>query len=325
VSLPTKQRAALTHEFRCMAVDVTVVIVNPGSDPHALAARAEDVFRQVEKSCTRFDPTSPLMRANAAGEHWYEVPEFCYRALSEAAVAHRITGGRFDPRVLRDLQTLGYDRSLPFGTGPIHLAANSEPAQRTTLRLRAPWSPSFDPGRHAVRIGSIPVDLGGIGKGLAVRWAADEIRGQAEAFLVEAGGDLVTGGPGPGGDGWHAGVEDPRGGADPLAVLDVTDRGCATSSIRLRSWRVGGRLVHHILDPVTGEPGGDGLLSVTVLGPDPAAAEVWSKVLFLYGVDSIAPAAALREIPALWVDTSGRVATSPALAPYLLWQVPDGH
>ncbi len=322
--MATTEKAALTHEFRCMAVDVTIEIVNPRTDPDALAERAEDVFRQIEKSCTRFDPASALMRANAAGDDWYEVPEFCYRALSEAAVAHRLTAGRFDPRVLRDLQTLGYDRSLPFGSGPIDLGAGAGTARRTTLRLRAPWSPSFDPARSAVRIGSIPVDLGGIGKGLAVRWAADELRGHAEAFLVEAGGDLVTGGPGPTGDGWHAGVEDPRGGDAPLAVLDVTDQGCATSSIRLRSWRVDGRLVHHILDPVTGEPGGEGLLSVTVLGPDPAAAEVWSKTLFLYGAAGIGHAAEARGIAALWIDDAGRVSTSPAMAPFLLWQVPGG-
>jgi thiamine biosynthesis lipoprotein len=324
VSVRAQERVAAKREFRCMAVDVTIEIINACSDSAALADRAERVFRQVEESCTRFDPTSALMLANAAGDDWCEVPEFCYRALSEAAVAHRMTAGRFDPRVLCDLQTLGYDRSLPFGSGPVDLGPARGDSTRMMLRFRAPWSPSFDPARGAVRIGPLPVDLGGIGKGLAVRWAAEQIRGQAEAFLVEAGGDLVTGGPGPDGDGWRAGVEDPRGGAAPLAVLDVSDRGCATSSIRLRSWRVGGRTVHHILDPLTGEPGGEGLLSVTVVGPDPAAAEVWSKTLFLYGAEGIGHAAELREIAALWIDVDGRVVASPAMRPYLLWQVSDG-
>ena len=318
------EKVTVARRFVCMAVDVTIELVNPLGDAEALADTAEEVFRGVESSCTRFDPASPLMQANAAGDAWHEVPELCYAALTEAATAHQATGGRFDPRVLSDLRELGYDRSLPFGSGPIDLAAPPASAKPATLRFRAPWRPGFDASRTAVRIGRIPVDLGGIGKGLAVRWAADRLRGQAEAFLVEAGGDLVTAGPGPSGEGWRAGVEDPRGGTAPVAVLDVTDLGCATSSIRLRSWRVGGRTVHHILDPVTGEPGGPGLLSVTVVGEDPAAAEVWSKTLFLAGAAGIADAAASRGLAALWVDEAGRMSISPAMSAHLLWSAPDG-
>ena len=312
------------RRFVCMAVDVTIELVNPFGDAEALADRAEAVFRSVEKACTRFDPTSPLMLANAAGDAWHEVPQHCYDALAEAAAAHLMTDGRFDPRILQDLRELGYDRSLPFGSGPIDLVAPGRSAKPATLRFRAPWRPGFDPARSAVRIGRIPVDLGGIGKGLAVRWAANQLRGHADAFLVEAGGDLVTAGPGPAGDGWRAGVEDPRGGTAPVAVLDVTDLGCATSSIRLRSWRVGGRTVHHILDPVTGEPGGRGLLSVTVVGDDPAAAEVWSKTLFLAGAAGIADAAAARGLAALWVDEAGRMSVSPAMSEHLLWSASHG-
>ena len=61
-----------------------------------------------------------------------------------------------------------------------------------------------------------------------------------------------------------------------------------------------------------------------MIGPDPAAAEVWSKTLFLYGAEGIGHAADLREIAALWIDVDGRVAVSPAMSPYLLWQVSDG-
>jgi FAD:protein FMN transferase len=314
------------HRFRCMAVDVTIHLVRPVGDPQDAVERAEQVFREVESACTRFDSGSPLMQANAAGDRWHQVPRACYRALAEAEGAHLRTRGRFDPRVLGELVALGYDRSLPFGAGPLDLGARGDvPSAGRTLRFRPPWRPGFDPVRSAVRIGPVPVDLGGIGKGLAVRWASDSLQGCADAFLVEAGGDLVTAGPGPGGDGWRAAVEHPRGGQAPVAVLDVTDLACATSSIRLRTWRVNGRPVHHLLDPLTGEPGGEGLLSVTVAGPDPAECEVWSKTLFLSGPAGIERAAAAHRLAALWVDTDGRIASSPAMAAALLWQVSDGR
>ncbi len=323
--------SGLTRTFRCMAVDITVQLLQSRGDAELLADRTERLFRAVESACTRFDPSSPLMRANAAGEDWYEVPEICYAALLEAERAHRRTRGRFDPRVLTELTALGYDRSLPFGSGPLEFAAppsartGAGPATGTTLRFRLPWSPRFDAERSAVRIGPVPVDLGGIGKGLAVRWAGEILRGQAEAFLIEAGGDLLTCGQGPEGDGWRAAVEDPRGGPAPVAVLDVTDRACATSSIRLRAWRVAGRQVHHLIDPRTGAPGWAGLLSVTVLGRDAADCEVTSKALFLEGKSTIAKAAATGNFAALWVDEDGHIESSAALGAALLWEAPDGH
>jgi thiamine biosynthesis lipoprotein len=325
MTAPAATEPDLVHRFRCMAVDVTVHLVRPRSDPQEAARRVERVFRRVESACTRFDANSPLMQANAAGDDWFEVPPVCFAALTEAAQAHLRTSGRFDPRVLRELTALGYDRTLAFGGGPLDLGGHPDNAPAgTTLRFRPPWRPAFDASRSAVRIGPVPVDLGGIGKGLAVRWASETLRDCADAYLIEAGGDLVTAGPGPGGDGWRAAVEDPRGGPAPVAVLDVTGRACATSSVRLRRWRVDGRAVHHLLDPLTGAPGGAGLLSVTVLGADPAGAEVWSKTLFLAGRSGIARAAAALGLPTLWIDDAGRIAGSPQLGAALLWQVPDG-
>ncbi len=72
-------------------------------------------------------------------------------------------------------------------------------------------------------------------------------------FLLEAGGDLVARGRDPDGDRWQVGIEDPAGG-DDLAVVALADRAIATSSIRVNRWLADGRVVHHLLDPRTGEP-----------------------------------------------------------------------
>ena len=58
-----------------------------------------------------------------------------------------------------------------------------------------------------------------------------------------------------------------------------------------------------------------------MIGSDPADAEVWSKVLFLAG-DRIGAEAAERRLAALWVDDTGRIGRSPALASYLIWERP---
>ena len=302
-----------------MATDVTLRVVDPVGDAAAALDRATRVIEEVAATCTRFDPTSPLMLANADPGRWHEVPPLLFEALLEAAAAYEATDGLFDPRVLETLQAWGYDRSLAFRSGDV---ARPDAAGQPDDPGRRRWRPRFDSGRRAVRLGPTPVDLGGIGKGLAVRWAAAELAGAGAASLVEAGGDLYAAGPGPDGDGWLVAVEDPRGGDGPVAVLRLQDRACATSSVRLRHWTAAGRPVHHLVDPRTGRPGGDGLLAVTVVGPDAATCEIWTKALFLGGRGRVRSVADERGVAALLVDEDGVVGLSRAMRQYVTWQAP---
>ncbi len=297
-----------------MASDVTIYgSGRPVADPVVDEALA--VFTDVDRTCTRFNPQSALMRVNRSPDRWHRVPPVLFDALREAHRAYQRTKGRFDPRVLRDLVRLGYDRSLPFERGGVTTNGDERP-----LRGRlAPWRPRFRGGTE-VHLGGQPVDLGGIGKGLAVRWAEARLAPHVEDYLIDAGGDCVCRGHDPDGHGWRIGVEDPRGGARPLAVLELHDRACATSSLRLRRWQCRGRTVHHLLDPRTGRPGGAGLAAVTVISDDPAGAEVQSKTLFLRGRSAIADEAARLGAAAFWVGSDGRTGESPAFSKYVIWR-----
>jgi thiamine biosynthesis lipoprotein len=288
-------------------------------DPHPVAQAALAVFHDVDETCTRFRATSDLMRANVRGTEWTVVARRCFDALVEAHAAYRRTLGRFDPRVLDDLVRLGYEQSYTRA-----LPSPREPAAALAGRAPLPpWQPAFRGQTLSVRVGPHPIDLGGIGKGLAVRWATEVLRaGGLTDFLVEAGGDCFCAGAPANAAGWRVGVEDPRGADDPVAVIEVSDAAVATSSVRIRSWRAGNRDVHHLLDPTTGLPGGDGLLAVTVVDDDPASAEVWSKVLFLAGRRGVATTADLFRLAALWVTTDGAVGWSPRLTPQLAWTAP---
>ncbi|MDT4982476.1 MAG: FAD:protein transferase [Pseudonocardiales bacterium] len=310
--------ADVSVSFAAMASAVTIRLAPGTPSPDDAIERVRWVFAEVERQCTRFDPQSPLMQANAAGDAWHVVPHYCFAALAEAASAHEATNATFDPRVLTALLEMGYDRSLPFGAGDVEIRSHALPvAQR---RTSGQWRPRLDPVRGAVQIGPVPVDLGGIAKGLAIRWAAEEMSRACDSYLIEAGGDCYLAGDGPQGAGWQVAVEDPRGGTRPIAVLSVRSTGCATSSIRLRHWTVAGHRVHHLIDPRTGTPGGPGLLAVTVVGADPAMDEVWSKVLFLSGRDDIAAQASAHGLAALWVADDGAIGMSEHIAPAVIWQ-----
>lgn len=320
----TVTQADVIHRFRAMASEVTVRVIDPQSDPSAAIDAVEGIFRDIERSCSRFDDSSDLMRANARPDEWTHVAPSCFAAIELAYAAYERTQGAFDPRVLRTLTAMGYDRSLNFAAGGVSTAANDLPESWAIQ----PWRPEFDDAGSRVRLGGTPIDLGGIGKGYAVRCGIEALAGLGRAALVEAGGDLATYGDGPvREDGetraWRAAVENPSDSDQPIAVLDVSDAAVATSSIKLRNWRAGGRDVHHLIDPRTGQPAASGLRSVTVVADDPAWAEVWTKAAFLQGAADIADFAQGVGIAALWVDDHGTLHTSASVRDRILWEAPD--
>lgn len=254
-----------------------------------------DEFEAAEQALSRFRDTSEIHLARLEGGRAEDPSRRLVAALSAADRARRVTEGRFDPRVLRDLERLG--------SMPIPILDRGEPVGR-----RGQERVFIRSGRRGPISIPEPVDFGGIGKGLALRWAArraERVLGDAP-FLIEAGGDIVTRAAADP-DGWQIAIEDPRGGQLPVAILTPPrDGAVATSSVRVGRWATpDGRSVHHLIDPQLGESAGDGLLSVTVATADPAWAEVWSKALFVAGPEPIAPLARVRGLAAWWVASDG--------------------
>lgn len=313
---------------------LTLVGVDDGAGAAAWQAVSDEIER-LEEILSRFRPTSGLVSLNrhAGDPEPRPVPAPLARALAAANAAHRRTGGAFDPRVLVDLERLGYRGA----DGPWGGARGAPPRGDHRPSPAGLARPVFTDGRwlhlepRAGRAAiAAPVDLGGIGKGLILRWAMRRLTGLAAGglgspgALLEAGGDLAARGPAPAGGPWLVGIEDPAGGEE-RAVVTVTDGALATSSTRIHAWLAAdGRAVHHLIDPRTGEPGGDGLAAVTVAGPDPAWAEAWSKALFLEGARRIGPRARALGLAAWWVRADGALEMTAAARAATAWVAGEG-
>jgi thiamine biosynthesis lipoprotein len=284
----------------------------------ALAERAwaavVDEFERSNVAMSRFLDSSELTvlnRAAGSGRATAVFPRL-RRALVISDRARRVTDGRFDSRVVGALERIGYSGAeLP---SPV----TSAPLEGQAVHLDRTGRVTID----------APIDLGGIGKGLAVRWAAARLdalladRGagwSGNGALLDAGGDLVVRGSAPDGGPWQIGIEDPWEGSEPCAVVAIESGAVATSSVRRLRWATGDRVVHHLIDPRTGEPAETGLVAVTVAAPDPAWAEVWSKTLFIAGRTEIADLARSRALAAWWIAEDGAVEMTPAARQRTIW------
>jgi len=241
-----------------------------------------------------------------------------FLVVSMAQKFFHLTRGLFDPSILPELHRLGYDLSMD-------LLRQQGAAPRFEF-LVAGEHPSFsevelDERRSMILLPSgMSIDLGGIAKGWIAEQAALILSDFSSACAVNAGGDMFLIGL-PDGEGqWSVELEDPLQPERTLTTLKVNPGAVATSSVTKRSWKQDGIQRHHLIDPRTGRPGGQGMAAVTVVHPDPAWAEVWSKSLFLTGRGGIRHEADARDLAALWVDEAGVVGSSRAMKPLISWE-----
>ena len=105
---------------------------------------------------------------------------------------------------------------------------------------------------------------------------------------------------------WPIGLEDPRDPDRDLTTLHVGPGAVATSSIAKRRWQQGRREQHHIIDPRTGLPADTDWLSVSVIAPHAALAEVYAKALLIGGSREAEDIAARRPEITLYCGRSDR-------------------
>jgi thiamine biosynthesis lipoprotein len=150
------------------------------------------------------------------------------------------------------------------------------------------------------------LDPSGLVKGWAVDGAARRLAAAgAVNFCVNAGGDVVARGRPSPDRLWRIGIRHPEDLEQLAAVVAVEDLAVATSGLYERG--------AHILDPHTGAPA-DGLLSVTIVGPELATADAYATAAFAMGEAGAAWATILSGYEALCITSDHRVLSTPGFA-----------
>jgi len=253
-----------------MGTIVTMQVLRPNAQ-HAMD-RAFQWFREIEKRCTRFDPSSELMQLTTNIGAPVPVSNILFEAVRVALLVAEASNGAFDPTLGRAMQQRGFHReyrtgeivNTPLQVGPdvSYRDVILDPKERTITLLRP-----------------LLLDLGAVAKGMAVDEAANELA-ELKDFAIDAGGDLYLGGNNPQGEPWSIGIRHPRVDRQWIETLRVSNKAVCTS----------GDYEHpdHILDPQTHEPARSAA-SVTVVAPTAILADALATAVFALGPDQGVP------------------------------------
>jgi thiamine biosynthesis lipoprotein len=238
------------------------------------------LFDARDRRFSRFQHSSELNRVNASPRGLTPVSEEFASMLSLALDAARATGGLVTPTAGGALIAAGYDRDiarLPLDGVAVEPVCIPSPDSVSLL------------GCALLRTEPVILDLNGVVKGRTVDDAL-ELLGHG---WVSAGGDVATTVPLvvglPGGD-----------------SITLEGGGLATSSVAKRTWRRGGVLLHHLIDPATGRPSESPWRDVTVAASSCYLADVAAKAALLLG-DEGPVWLDRRGLPGRFVDRAGDI------------------
>lgn len=275
--------------FRAMGTDCHIRCVGH-SDPEW----GQHEVQRLEGLWTRFAP-SEVMSLDARPR---DVDPDTALLLQRAVEGFDMTGGLFNAFQVAQIEAAGYDRDFDELVQPRQTVARPGVRPEVTIDGRRVSS-------------SLPLDSGGLGKGLAADLVASRLMARgAEGVLVNLGGDVRCLGQAPG-DHWRVGIEVPVPLPEPLSVK-LTEGAVCTSTPLLRRWTlVSGGQAHHLLDPRTGAPLSTDLAAVSVIAPQAWVAEVLTKAVFLMPTHAAVDLLATHQAASLLVSRDGRVRRLP--------------
>ncbi|HET7356047.1 MAG TPA: FAD:protein FMN transferase [Nocardioidaceae bacterium] len=258
----------------------------------------DEYLRQVDDAANRFRADSEISRLRP-GEA--ELSPVLRDLLEQALWAAELTGGDVDPTVGGPLERLGYDRDL-------ELVLDDGTPARAVIHVLPRWGSVVLHGSRVWLPAGVRLDLGATAKAAAADRAAALVHeSTGSGVLVSLGGDIGTAGPAPEG-GWQVRVQDAPD--DPPAQVALpAETGIATSSTVSRTWRHGGRRLHHILDPRTGQPAPTFWRSVTVAASTCLQANAVSTACIVRGACAVDWVQRLG-LPARFLTYDGRVLTT---------------
>jgi FAD:protein FMN transferase len=272
-----------------------------GGSAAEIEAAAELELERIDALLSNYSPDSTLERFNAVrSTEPVELPAELVALLALAKRIHAASAGCFDPTVRPLVRAWGFDGDAP--AVPAAAAIDGALASVGLDKLELPDA------SHARKLQpELEVDMASIGQGYTAGRLADLLeRYGSTNYLAEIGGEIVARGAKPGDVAWRVGIENPVSG-DPAGRALRMPAASRTAVITSGSYRhyleADDRRYGHIIDPRTGWAVEHGLLSVTVVGSDPALAGAWGTALLCLGPAAALATAENEKLAALlWVD-----------------------
>lgn len=226
-------------------------------------------------SLSRYSAASAVSRVNANAGTFCEADSLVVSLAGRCAELSEKSEGAFSPLLG------GVSDLWGFGTQNASIPDNED----LSIALTAAKDGTIETNSNSVKIpnGTL-LDFGAVGKGVACDEARKVLEeSDVERAVISVGGSVLLYGEG---QSFSVGVRNPLGSSnDCIGTLNLSETCVSTSGSYERNFTQDGKTYHHILDPKTGYPVENNLLSVTVVSDDGFLSDALSTACFVLGYE----------------------------------------
>lgn len=240
----------------------------------------DTILKAIDTSMSTWIPESIISRINKNDSHVLVDPYFTDVFNKSINVSAR-TGGLFDVTVGPLVNAWGFGFSKKANVDSILIDSLLQFVGYKMARLEGNKLIKAKP--------QIMLDFNALAQGYTV----DVIAGYLEKkgihnYLVELGGELKAKGK-KGKDDWKVGIDKPDENATAErkleAIISLNNKALATSGNYRKFYEEGGQKFSHIIDPRTGYPAKQNLLSATVIADDCMTADAYATAMMIMGLE----------------------------------------
>ena len=227
-------------------------------------------------------PNSEIIQLNnAAGKDFVKLKPDTFYILEKAKYYAELSQGKFDFTVgpIVKLWNIGSDDA--------RVPSTEEIAEKLPLVDYNNLILEKESMSAKLNQAGMVIDLGAIAKGYAADEAVKILKEAGiQHAIVNLGGNIVAINKKPDGSLWRLGLQDPyeiRG--NSMGVVLLNDQTMVSSGTYERYFEEDGKRYHHLIDPDTGYPGENGLISVSIITKESVNADALSTGAFLLGLE----------------------------------------
>lgn len=295
------------------AMNTRFELVLHGDDPVALRAAGEEALREIgqtEEVLSAFRPTSEIAHVNArAAAEPVQVSPDVFDLLVQARGLWELTDGAFDITVGPLMRCWGFWGASGRLPEPSDIDATLASVGMQHLELDSVHRTVF-----FIREG-MTIDLGAIGKGYAIDQAVEILEENGVRSGLLHGGTSTTYGIGspPDQSKWRTGIAAPVWGAVDssmsMPTVGICDESLSVSSVSEKSFTAHGTTYGHVIDPRTGWPVAEAVLTVVSV-PGATEADALSTALMVLGGAGLRRLqGAVPDLRGLLIDAGGLISS----------------
>ena len=282
------------------------VAVFPGEDAEASRQAIDKAFKEadrVENMLSASKEGSEVSRINSQGPgRPTQVSSEIFSLIAWSIQNNQNTRGAFDIAVgpLTDLwREAGNNKRLP-SNSQIDEAVGAIGSQYIMLDTATNGLLFAKKGMR--------IDFGDIAKGYAVSRVVKALKDcGVNNALVGLGGYMYCLGMADDKDMWRVGIPHPKDKNKVFASLRLKDRAICTSACYGNYFVIKGKRYSYMVDPRTGYPVNNGVVSATVVADDPVNAGMMSMVLCVLGNDGLQAADSVGSDALIIMEEKGKL------------------